>query len=118
MNHFIHGVARGISEMFSLSEPVLEIGSYQVAGQESIANLRSLFSAKNYEGIDMRIGPGVDCVANGEQLSHEPASVGEVLALSTFEYVKCFRRGLEEVRRVLRPDGALVLSTRLHLRIH
>src|SRR5260221_621653 len=98
MNHFIHGVARAIAETFALPEPILEIGSYQVAGQESIANLRSLFCEKRYEGVDMRPGPGVDCVANVEQLPHWSASVGTLLAMNTFEHVKCFWRGLDEVR--------------------
>lgn len=118
MNHFIHGVARAISETFALPEPILEIGSYQVEGQESIANLRTLFPAKNYVGIDMRPGPGVDCVANVEALPQKTGSVGTVLALNTFEHVKCFWRGFDEVYRVLRPDGALILSTPFHFRIH
>ncbi len=118
MNHFIHGVARAITETFALPKPVLEIGSYQVEGQEPIANLRSLFSTPNYVGVDMRPGPGVDFVANVEALPQKSGSIGTVLALNTFEHVKCFWRGLEEVRRVLRPDGALILSTPFHFRIH
>ena len=43
MNHFLHGVVRALSETFTLPGPILEIGSYQVAGQESIGNLRELF---------------------------------------------------------------------------
>jgi SAM-dependent methyltransferase len=118
MNHFIHGVARAIAETFALPEPILEIGSYQVEGQEAIANLRTLFPAKNYVGMDMRPGPGVDCVANVEALPQKSGTVGTVLALNTFEHVKCFWRGLDEVHRVLRPDGALILSTPFHFRIH
>ena len=75
MNHFIHGVTRAIVETFELPEPILEIGSYQVAGQEPIANLRTLFPDKKYLGVDMRPGPGVDCVANVEQLPHKTASI-------------------------------------------
>jgi len=118
MNHFIHGVARSLIETFTLPEPMVEIGSYQVEGQEAIANLRSFFPGKQYVGIDMRPGPGVDCVANVERLPQETASVGTVLALNTFEHVKCFWRGLDEVHRILRPDGVLILSTPFHFRIH
>src|SRR5471032_2792087 len=118
MNHFIHGVTRAIVETFDLPEPIVEIGSYQVEGQEPIANLRRLFPDKKYLGIDMRPGPGVDCVANVERLPQETGSVGTVLALNTFEHVKCFWRGLDEVHRVLRPDGVLILSTPFHFRIH
>jgi SAM-dependent methyltransferase len=118
MNHFIHGVVRSMAETFDLPQPILEIGAYQVAGQESIANLRSLFARKEYVGVDMRAGPGVDCVASVEKLPYATGSIGAVLALNTFEHVKCFWRGLDEVHRVLRPDGALVLSTPFFFRIH
>jgi SAM-dependent methyltransferase len=118
MNHFIHGVARAISETFDVPGPILEIGSYQVQGQERIADLRTLFPHRDYRGIDMRPGPGVDRVANVESLPFASASVGTVLALNTFEHVKHFWRGLDEVRRVLRPDGVLILSTPFHFRIH
>ena len=118
MNHFIHGVARSLIETFELPEPIIEIGSYQVEGQEAIADLRSLCRAKDYVGIDMRPGPGVDCVANVEALPQSTGSVGTVLALNAFEHVKCFWRGLDEVHRVLRPDGVLILSTPFHFRIH
>ena len=118
MNHFIHGVTRAIVETFELPQPIVEIGSYQVAGQEAIANLRSLFPGKEYVGIDMRPGPGVDRVANVEALPFVSGSVGTILALNTFEHVRCFWRGLDEVHRVLRPDGALVMSTPFHFRIH
>ena len=118
MNHFLHGAVRALSETFALPEPMLEVGSYQVVGQEPIANLRSLFPDREYLGIDMRPGPGVDCVANVERLPLLDASVGTVLALNTFEHVKCFWHGLDEVHRVLRPDGVLILSTPFHFRIH
>jgi SAM-dependent methyltransferase len=118
MNHLIHGVTRAITETFDLPQPILEIGAYQVEGQQRIANLRTLFDTREYIGVDMRPGPGVDCVANVERLPHETASIGTVLALNTFEHVRCFWRGLDEVHRVLRPDGVLVLSTPFHFRIH
>jgi SAM-dependent methyltransferase len=118
MNHFIRGVARTLSETFVLPEPILEIGAYQVDGQESLADLRSLFPGRSYVGLDMRPGPGVDCVGSVEKLPQKDASVGTVLALNTFEHVKCFWRGLEEVKRVLKPDGVLIMSTPFYFRIH
>lgn len=118
MNHFIHGVTRALVETFELPEPIVEIGSYQVAGQEQLANLRAFFSNRDYVGVDMRPGRGVDRVANVEQLPFASASVGTVLALNTFEHVRCFWRGLDEIHRVLRPDGALILSTPFFFRIH
>ncbi len=75
MNRFLHGVVRAAAESFALPEPVLEVGSYQVAGQEEIADLRGLFSGKDYLGIDLREGPGVDEVADVENLPYEIAQL-------------------------------------------
>jgi GT2 family glycosyltransferase/SAM-dependent methyltransferase len=118
MNQFLNGVARAVSEAFDLPGPVLEIGSFQVAGQEEIADLRDLFRARPYVGIDVRPGPGVDQVADVESLPYETGSIGTVIALSTFEHVQRFWRGFEEVHRVLRPDGAVFISCPFHFHIH
>src|SRR5205823_9415180 len=87
MNRFLHGVTRAVAETFALPGPILEVGSFQVAGQEDIANLRSLFPAQEYLGIDVRPGPGVDLVADVEALPQADASVGTVIAMNTFEHV-------------------------------
>lgn len=118
MNQFLSGVARAVAEAFDLPGPVLEIGSYQVAGQEEIADLRSLFTGKPYVGVDTRPGPGVDRVADVEALPLADGSVGTVVAMSTFEHVPRFWRGLDEVYRVLRPDGALLISCPFYFHVH
>jgi SAM-dependent methyltransferase len=118
VNHFLHGVTRAIAEAFSLPGPILEIGSYQVAGQEEIAELRELFPGRAYIGVDRRNGPGVDLQADVEALPHADASVGTVIAMNTFEHVPRFWRGFEEIRRVLRPDGALLISCPFFFKIH
>jgi SAM-dependent methyltransferase len=118
MNHFIHGVARAVAETFGLPGPILEVGSYQVDGQEEIAELRRLFPNRAYTGIDMRPGPGVDQVADVERLPYRDASIGTVLALNTFEHVPRFWKGFAEIARVLRPDGALLVACPFYFRIH
>jgi SAM-dependent methyltransferase len=118
MNQFLHGVARAVVEAFDLPGPVLEIGSQQVPGQEEIADLRPLFAGKPYVGLDVNPGPGVDCIADVEALPQDDASVGTVVAMNTLEHVPRFWRGLEEIRRVLRPDGALLLSCPFYFHIH
>jgi hypothetical protein len=118
MNGFLSGVARAVAEAFELPEPIIEIGAYQVAGQESLVNLRSLFAGKQYTGVDVREGPGVDCVADVESLPQATASAGTIIAMSTFEHVPRFWRGFDEVHRVLRPDGVLLVSCPFHFHIH
>jgi SAM-dependent methyltransferase len=118
MNHFVHGVVRAVAETFELPGPILEVGSYQVEGQEGIANLRNLFPAKKHLGVDLRPGPGVDRVADVEDLPFPSRFFGTVLALNTFEHVRHFWRGFEEIYRVLRPDGALLVSVPFYFHIH
>jgi SAM-dependent methyltransferase len=118
MNRFLHGVVRAVVETFPLPGPVLEIGSYQVEGQEEIADLRSLFPGTPYLGVDLRPGPGVDEIADVESLPYPDGSFGTVLALNTFEHVRRFWRGFEEVRRVLRPDGALLVTAPFYFHVH
>lgn len=118
MNQFLHGVIRAIAESFHLPEPILELGSYQVEGQTDLINLRGLFPGRAYTGVDFRAGPGVDCVANVEALPQKSASVGTVIALSTFEHVQRFWVGFEEAARVLRPDGVLIVASPFYFHVH
>jgi SAM-dependent methyltransferase len=118
MNRFLHGVARAVFETFELPEPILEIGSYQVPGQEGLANLRSLLPSKEFLGIDARPGPGVDQVADVQALPFHNGAFGTVIAMSTFEHVPRFWRGFEEIQRVLRADGALLVSCPFYFYIH
>jgi SAM-dependent methyltransferase len=118
MNSFLRGVVRAAVETFDLPEPILEIGSYLVPGQERLADLRPLFPGREFVGIDNRPGPGVDVVADVENLPHLDQSVGTVLAISTFEHVPCFWKGFAEVARVLRPGGAFLIASPFHFHIH
>lgn len=118
MNRFLNGMARAVLETFDLPGPVLEVGSFQVPGQEEVADIRPMCNGKPYLGLDMRRGKGVDVVGNIERLPFADASLGCVLALSTFEHVQRFWTGFDEVRRVLRPDGALLVACPFHFHIH
>jgi SAM-dependent methyltransferase len=118
MNQFLNGVARAFAETFDLPGPILEIGSQQVPGQEEIADLRPLFYDKRYLGVDITPGRGVDFVADVESLPQADASVGTVIAMNTLEHVPHFWRAFDEIHRVLRPDGALLVSCPFYFHIH
>lgn len=118
MNRFLRGVTQATVESFPLPEPILEIGSYQVEEQGSLVNLRDFFPGKSYIGVDFRPGPGVDCVADVEHLPQESRSVGTVIALNTFEHVRRFWVGFEEIHRVLRPDGVFFVSCPFYFHQH
>lgn len=118
MNRFLHGVVRAAVETFDFPEPVLEVGSYLVEGQEDLCDIRRYFPGRRYLGLDFRQGPGVDVVGSIEKLPFASRSIGTVVALSTFEHVRHFWRGFDEVYRVLRPDGAFLLACPFHFHIH
>lgn len=118
MNRFLRGMAQAAVESFHLPEPILEIGSLQVDDQSNLINLRGLFPGKAYTGVDFRPGPGVDCVADVEALPQADASIGTVIALSTFEHVKRFWLGFDEVYRVLRPDGVFLVASPFYFHVH
>lgn len=101
-----------------LEEPIYEFGSLQVAGQEHFADLRSLFAGGSYVGVDMREGPGVDRVLNLHDIDLPAASVGTVLCLDTLEHVEYPHRALEEIYRILKPNGTAVISSVMNFHIH
>ena len=118
MDSFIRGVAKATVSTFSLPEPIVEVGSHQRPGREELVNLRPFFADRRYVGIDMLPGPGVDRVENVENLTFDSASAGTVIALNTFEHVRCLWSGISEIKRILRPDGVLIASTPFYFHIH
>jgi SAM-dependent methyltransferase len=97
--------------------PVVEIGSYQVAG-DPWGDLRGLFPGAAYTGCDMRAGPGVDRVEHLESLSFPDASAGTVLCCNVIEHAWEFRRGMAEVERVTAPGGLALVTTAFAFRVH
>lgn len=118
MTPFLRGMIEATVRTFKMPGPIVEVGSYHVPGQEQLIDLRQLFAGQSYVGIDMRAGPGVDRVENVERMTMASRSVGTVVALSTLEHVRRFWLGMAELKRILRPDGVMILSTPFHFHIH
>jgi SAM-dependent methyltransferase len=99
-------------------EPVLEIGSFRVEGQEDLANLRELFPGKKFVGVDMRKGLGVDRIENIHALKIPSNSVGSVICIDTLEHVENIEKAMKEMYRVLRPGGSIVIVSVMNFPIH
>lgn len=107
-----------VTEIMDLPEPIYEFGSYLVPEQIEFANIRHLFPGKKYVGCDMREGPGVDRILNLHNIELEESSVGTVLCLDTLEHVEYPYKAIEEVYRILKPDGIVVISSVMNYPIH
>ena len=118
MRHSIKQFVRIVADTLPVSGPIYEFGSLQVAGQEGFADLRPIFPNKEYVGCDMREGPGVDRVLNIHKIDLPSESVGTVFMLDTVEHVEFVRKAVEEVHRILEPNGTLVMTSVMNFPIH
>ncbi len=110
-------VAEG-AENLPISAPVVEIGSRPAEGQEAATNVRGLFGGVEYIGCDVQAGPNVDRIEDVHHLSFDDASVGTVVSLDTLEHVADPIRALEEIHRVLRPGGVVLITSVMFFPVH
>lgn len=101
-----------------MSGPVVEIGARPAEGQEDSLDLRSLFPGEEFVGCDIQPGPRVDRIEDVHALTFDSDSVGSFLALDTLEHVRDPIRAVQEMHRVLRPGGVLLLSSVMFFPIH
>ncbi len=67
--------------------------------------------ASEYVGADLVAGPGVDHILkDGERWPFPDASFDSLLSTQVIEHVRDLHHCLQEMRRVLKPDGTLLLS--------
>jgi SAM-dependent methyltransferase len=118
MRELIRQFVRIVADTLPVSNPVYEFGSLQVPGQEGFADLRPFFPGKKYIGADMRAGPGVDLILNLHRIDLPAESAGTVLLFDTIEHVEFPRKAMEEIKRILRPDGMLIISSVMNFPIH
>ena len=66
----------------------------------------------------MREGTGVDKILDLHNIDLPSESVGTVLCLDTLEHVEYPRKALDEIQRILKPDGIAVISSVMCFPIH
>lgn len=114
IRHFL----RECAGTLPLRGPVLEVGSYQVQGQEGDIELRPLFPDEEFVGVDMRAGPGVDRVEDVMDMTFPDDSFATIVLAETLEHVEDPQRAVDEVRRVCRPDGFVIATSLMDFPIH
>ncbi len=118
MREHVATFASEAAKSLPFGSPIIEIGARPAAGQEASLDLRDLFPGVDYVGCDIQAGPRVDRIEDVHALSFADASVGGVFALDTLEHVADPRRALNEIWRVLRPGGVVVMSSVMFFPIH
>lgn len=81
-------------------------------------NLRSMFPGRDYVGADFRKGPGVDMVLDLHNINLPDESVGTVFLMDTIEHVEFVRKAINEIYRILKPNGILIMSSVMDFPIH
>lgn len=101
-----------------ISEPIYEFGALQVPGQEGFADLRPFFPGKEYIGSDMQEGSGVDIVLDLHKINLPSETAGTVLLMDTLEHVEYLRKAMDEVQRILKKEGMVLMSSVMLFPIH
>lgn len=69
-------------------------------------------------GVDLRIGRGVDVVADAHRLPIREGSFAAVLSTEMLEHATEPQRVVDEMRRVLKPGGRALVTTRFLFPVH
>ena len=109
-----------LSELVPMESPIYEFGSFQVPGQEGLADLRRFFPGREYIGCDMQPGTGVDRIEDMEKgLTIRDGAASVVLCMDTLEHVFHVHKAMSEMTRILKSDeGILVASSVFRFKIH
>ena len=101
---------------FPFEEPILDT----CAGWEPNF-YQPLFPGKRYIKQDMRDfdPPCIDIICDiGDMKAVSDESIGLVLNLESLEHLPYPQKAIDEIHRVLRPSGLLILTTVMHFKIH
>lgn len=118
MDRLCFSLAAAAFDLLPCAGPVVEVASRVVEGQEAVSDLRRVVRGRPYVGLDLAAGRGVDARAELARLPLRDASAGTFISMNTLEHVADPFGCAREMERVLRPGGALVVSSVFCFHLH
>jgi len=118
MRQAVRGLIWYLTTTQPLRGPILEVGSRAAPGQTDFADLRPFFRGEKYTGCDTERGPGVDVVVSEYNLTFEDQAFNLVLCMDTLEHTRHPIHMMEEIERVLAPEGTVIVSTHMDAPVH
>jgi SAM-dependent methyltransferase len=105
-------VARTVGDRDVRNKRILEVGARDVNG--SARSYLEAMKPMTYLGIDIDAGEGVDeiCAVEKVALRYGTGSFDLVVSTEVLEHLLDWRAGVNNMKRVLAPEGLLLLTTR------
>jgi SAM-dependent methyltransferase len=91
---------------------IIEVGSMNVNG--SLRSVVEAYGPKEYIGVDLQIGPGVNQICKVENLIEKFGKNRFDVIISTelMEHVDHWKRSIHNMKQILKPGGMIILTTR------
>jgi len=99
-----------------IPEPIYEFGACQYS--EEYEGIKIFFPSKEYFGCDITPGRGVDKVLDLHNIEMPDNSIGSIIAVDTMEHVKYPHKAIDEIYRVLKDDGLVLITSVMDYEIH
>lgn len=101
---------------YGAKEPIIDFGGATVLS-DFFGCIRKIFKDKDYKTFDMG-GSDVDIIGDIYNIDMKDASVSTALCLNTIEHLAEPQKAIDEMARVLKPDGRIIITAPMSWSIH